>query len=892
MSVLLADNGEEEMIVKRIVFVLMLLVFGLPEPLSTWAAESPIQAVLFTLELLQPASCAVLGLLGLMTGVAYGNAFTFMDAETTKGQISRLVLTPEGLPWVVTENACTNRRGSSVYHLLYWDKGQFISPAPAVSVTGMAFSVACFGGAERSAWLTLLPGTGQSSQGTLLKLGRGKVDEVDTFRYSLPNREPQIYVAHDNRLFNWGESFLAQRKVDGTWSRIEAALPLNDYQSPPLIFEREGAVFFFVSPMLYVAEPDGSVTVRNIAGALTERNTIARRWGDGRIVVWPNDSTAAAFAFDIDSLRSISLPAAPSGFHLDVMRAFSSRDETLWLYGSESVDRRSEMTSFLMRLPPGATQFERLSQLNFPEESYTFGVVKTRLECADGTLVFGLDGLTLFSPHEKERVDRFDWRYGLSGPASDLQEERTGNRIWFVMNGQAVCFNRQIVPECVPAAECWEEIPILPESGLFQPRVTEIACFSKDGSALMRWNGVGWRNQRLPFDPKTVYLHGADDQGAIWVGDGAAWYQIGAQSVQTAELAQLSYSNYGQAPWIPREPVMTGGWFVYPQRDRGSFMMGDPVRVFENHQFVVRSHGTPFAGQYVLRMCEDLAGDLWFLTAHPHRLHSFRIPSGEVGLSSERSRLFRYKLSGQRLKSVPPPLDVCGRELRVVTTPGATPRQRILLARTDGGPWSRMVDGETSAQFRFASNGVYRCEITASEYGGMVPGIVTFMVRARVALPDTKRTDGDGNGLIRISAESWRPPVMAVPSSEKNVPRIMWRGAGASEWFVLDPDRQLELLDLKLGLQTVEFTAEEDGFWRDVTPLRLEVDVTLSMQDYLIYLSDALKSRDSDKRDRAALALQSCGLEAKELLEQLNKASQRLDKIRSAGRILGDPLTE
>ncbi len=518
--------------------------------------------------------------------------------------------------------------------------------------------------------------------------------------------------------------------------------------------------------------------------------------------------------------------------------------------------------------------------------------MKTRLECADGTLIFGRDGLTVITPQDKDRVEMFDWRYGLSGPASDLQEDGTDNRIWFVMNGQAVCFNRQIPPEHVPAAECWEEIPVLPESDLFQPQAGEIACFSRDGSALMRWNGVGWRSQRVPFDPKKFFLHGTDGHGAIWVGDGTECYKIDAQSVQSAEPEQGCYSNCGQAPWIPREPVLSGGWFVYPFRDRGNYMMGDPARVFENHQFVVLSYGTPFAGQYILRICEDAAGDLWFLTAYPCHLCPFRTPTGEVGLRSEKSHLFRYMLSGQRLMFAAPPPDICGRELRIETKPGATQRQRVLLVRTDENLWSRMVDGETSALFRFPSNGVYQCEITAFEYGGTVPGVLTFSVRAHVELPDTKRTDDQGQEPIRVSAASWQPPVMAVPSSEKAVARILWRPAGTSEWRVLNPDGQLDLLDLKRGLQTIEFAAEEDGVWRDVTPLRLDVDVALSMQEYLVFLSNSLNSRDPATRDRALRMLEMCGPEAKALLDQLNKANERLDKIRSALRILGDPPNE
>ncbi len=291
--------------------------------------------------------CAILGLLGLVAGVAYGKAFTFMDDEATNGQIRRLVLTPEGMPWVVSENTYTNWRGCAVYHLLYWDGSQFMSPTPAVSVTGTTFSVACFGGADRSAWLTLPPKTGQSDQGTLLKLGWGKVDEKDTFRYTLPNREPQIYVARDGRLFNWGESFLSQRKVDGSWSRIEATLPFNDYLSPPLIFEREGAVFFFVSPRLYVAEPDGRMTVRNIPGAPIDRNAIARRWDGSSVVVWSNDHRAPAFAFNIDTQSPIPFPIPPSGFLLNSMRTFWTRDEALWLHGSDLGDQRSASTSFL-----------------------------------------------------------------------------------------------------------------------------------------------------------------------------------------------------------------------------------------------------------------------------------------------------------------------------------------------------------------------------------------------------------------------------------------------------------------------------------------------------------------------------------------------------------------
>lgn len=799
--------------------------------------------------------CGTLGLCGLLTAGAFAQALTFIETSSADSRIERLVLTPQGTPWMIVATPGA-RRHESAFQLVHWD-GKTLRPpgdrgalllgrdarppepfpvsradtvsrseaasnknGPAlasrgedrrapfqdreISVTGAYFTAAFFGGGDREAWAALRSPRDGGATGQLLKLGTGLIEASDTYRNQSAGRESPLYVARDGRVFNWGDSFLSCRQTNGAWVRAEAALPMNHRALPPVILERGDAVWFFVSPMLYGVGADGRVTARQVPGVPAgDRNTFAHRWGNNRIVVWPGEFQRPTVAFDIDTLEKAVWPVFPSGLNVWGAQAFSTRDGTLWLSCSE--DRK--MSTVLLRP-------DSLRPVVWPDvpplaPKAGLGLGPTAFECADGTVASGADGLILIK--RSGGMTRLGWTFGLTGPSSDLQEDREG-RLWFVNSGRAVIFDRTRRPEPVPGADCWAELPV-PNPGT-------------DG-------------------------------------------------VQTDGTNQ---------------PALSGGFFRYPKRADGYLEEGPVVREFGGHSLPICLEGTPLAGEYVMRVSEDAEGRLSFLAAPVQAVRAFATADGEGGVRSASVRRFRYTPPLGLAFFAPPP-GTCGRSLEVPLTPGAARRQRAYLARAGDGLWQRVPDGRTlAARFRFPTNGVYRCEVIAFDYGGRVPGVASFTVAAQMELPETLHAGGGDVGApVSVNAHPWFPPVRAVPSAGGDSARLVWRFSNEEAWRTFDPAAGISVVELGRGERPLLFSAEEDGFWRDPTPLRLEVRMALTLDGYLAALQQDLYSAPA-ARERALRALRDCGPDARARLDELNELAARGERIRAGIQVLrGQP---
>lgn len=219
---------------------------------------------------------------------------------------------------------------------------------------------------------------------------------------------------------------------------------------------------------------------------------------------------------------------------------------------------------------------------------------------------------------------------------------------------------------------------------------------------------------------------------------------------------------------------------------------------------------------------------------------------------------------------------------------GTAWRQRVHLARRGDDPWQRVPHGQTPvARFRFPTKGPHRCEVIAFDYGGRVPGTLTFTVKAEFDLPETlRRGGGSADDRIDVSSHPWYPPVQAVPTQEGRTLRLVWRREDETEWRPLEPGTGVSVAALGRSEQTVLFSAEEDGFWRDQSPLRLPVRVTLPLDAYLTALQQELTIYPTP--DWVLRALHDCATDARARLDELAKLAARQKKIKEGLQRLGN----
>lgn len=833
---------------------------------------------------------------GMTPCFLFGGALTFFSNPADDYRANRLVLTQSGTPWVVFKTP-SDMPGYSLLRLRYWDGQAWKAPEPEINATGMTYSASFFGGSDRDAWLALMPDPQGSGQGTLLKLGEGRIEATDTFHKWSPARDSEIYVARDGRVFNWGESFLACRQTNGVWSRFEAALPLNHHAVPAVMHEHEGNVWFFASPMLYRVGPDGKMSEWRIPSLPAgDRNTYAHRWGNNRIVVWPGDHRKSTTAFDIGTLQAVVWPPQLKKLNVWGKSAFSTRDGTLWLSRSDG----QAASTVLLR--PDTLQPVEWTNVPFPNRRTRLEGGVAAIECTDGTVVSGTDALVMIGAEGKTR--RIGWESGLSGPSSDLQEDRN-KRLWFINGARVAVFDPTRPLEIEAAKAQWEEVDVNGDTWLFQPRPGEIACFAKNSPELMRWDGHMWQRQSLPFDPHGYTLHRVDDRGVIWVGrtSGSEWFGIdehqvrrypdeaAAKAAALADGATRFTGNCGATPENTNDVVVSGGSFHYPNRDNGYFEdEAEPVREFEGLRLRVSTVATPIANEYVMRMCEDKAKNLWFLVSPPHEIRTFKSPTGEIGVNSTRVRLFRYKPDAHHLEFAVAPPPVCGRTLEIPLKDGTPlPRQRVVLFSVEGLPWVRLSNHAPTLRFRFPTNGTYICRAISFDYGGKVPGETSFTVKAQMDLPETQYDGTMQPDLLLVTSSPWYPPIRALPALGGGPVRLAWRPEGEEDWHPVQPWQGINVAMLKRGRQTLLFRAEEEALWCDPSPLRVEALVTIPLEEYLLCLQNELWSNDLAVRRRARESFRDCVPEAKERLAELRMLAERHTRVEMGIHTLSPP---
>ena len=777
-----------------------------------------------------------LGVLLLAGGGAA--AFTAIEADNVHVGVEWLAVTPTGTPWAVVKDG--EREGRPpVRWLRYWDGKAFRQPeirdsgypeAPDVHiaatsrvlssdhasahatfatagrcvfagrdvcVTDATFTVRFVGGGDRDAWAIVRPYSGVEGQGYLIQLGThgtGICETVPMPHWATELPAP-LYVARDGRVFHWGSSFLAVRGTNGVWRRSAAVLPSGggNPHSLALVFERDGDVWIFVSPMLYRVDADCGVTGRLVPDTpVSARNPVAHCWGDDRIVAWTGDYPPHARAFDIETLAPVPWPSFPAAWDVREAPVFVRRDGTVWL-------TRYSNQKAVVAVPPGATRPHEIPGVPFPHPRCEHGRGTTALACADGTIFSGSDGVTLIAPDLTVR--RYDWRHGLAGPSTDVQQTPDG-RVWFLNNGRIVSFDPAREPRSLPGGGCWEQV------------------------------------------------------------------------AELADVVEMTGTNH---------PARTGGFFRYPRRDAHSIYGWETYRLFEGTAIPIVLVGTPIVGEQIMHIEEDEAGSLVFLSSQ--NAHPIIAEDGKVGLRSDRARRFRYTPPCGVAATAPPPA-TSGRELTLPLDPGAAWRQRVHLARTGDGAWELIPASQTPvARFRFPSAGRQTCEVIAFDYGGRVPGALTFTVQAAFDLPETRRRDGGvPDALVDVNAHPWHPPVRAVPSSAGVNLRLVWRPEDETEWRPLNPGG-VSVVAIGRGERTLLFSAEENGIWRDPSPLRLRVRVALPFDAYLDALQQDL--RVYPQPDWAVRALRECGPAARARLNELAEMAARRKHIEEALHLLG-----
>jgi hypothetical protein len=300
-------------------------------------------------------------------------------------------------------------------------------------------------------------------------------------------------------------------------------------------------------------------------------------------------------------------------------------------------------------------------------------------------------------------------------------------------------------------------------------------------------------------------------------------------------------------------PAALGGYWV----DRNAHSMSS--RLFGD-RFFGTTHYNPFSGEpkannciqvdltklplpgQVQRLMQDAGGNLWFCCP-----------------ANQKMSVFMLRQSKLHLKAETPPKKV-GRKLvlPVAIHPKSMANDVHLFTRVNKGPWRYCGVDKDTCTFLFPESGDYECEVTGIRYCGRLHKTLSFRVTAKVKPLDTVLTGSvDKTKPITVDRIMWRPPV-AVRGTPAGNARIAWRNDDGP-WQTADKDGSLDLTSLKPGMHTIEFAAQEEGIWRDPTPVRLKVRFTPDYDKIVYdYLCD-LGSNQSSDWERATKALKRIG---------------------------------
>jgi hypothetical protein len=289
-------------------------------------------------------------------------------------------------------------------------------------------------------------------------------------------------------------------------------------------------------------------------------------------------------------------------------------------------------------------------------------------------------------------------------------------------------------------------------------------------------------------------------------------------------------------------PIVSGGAWIWDG--------GAPLRLFAGRLYQLDFSGTPMSGKSVHDVKQDAEGNLWFRTSH-----------------GGSARAYCYHLSRIRLNVEQPPRR-CGRELalKVSVEPERMADRLLLFTRTNGGEWCPVYADDGVLVFRFLSSGDYDCETTGMKFGGRLGNSPSFDVRAKVSLPDTILTAKEKEPIL-VETFEWIPPV-SIHKTAENVPAVLlWRQAGG-EWQRVSDDGAVSMAGLGSGTHELELCAEEEGFWRDPSPLPVTIRFEPNREAIVLSCLVDLSSADPKKQSEAKARLVELGEECVPILEE------------------------
>jgi len=337
------------------------------------------------------------------------------------------------------------------------------------------------------------------------------------------------------------------------------------------------------------------------------------------------------------------------------------------------------------------------------------------------------------------------------------------------------------------------------------------------------------------------------------------------QKALKAPVAWPSQSSSDASVKVPRHfdrliESPTGGAWVFMSQGAGA-----PSRLFGKQLRRIDFSKTPLSYKNIYDVKETPNGDLWFLTYY-----------------DQQTRLFRHRQSQLSLHFDTTPKS-CGRELtvRVTAKPARFKEGLELFATLDGKFQAQTTPKSDVYRFRFPKSGEYRCAVSGIRLGGVVQNTDEFLVKATVSLPDTLWPGTSKE--VTLQTFEWQPSVSAKQTSADVTTQIVWR-RDEGAWTLLPPDKIIPMVGCEPGSYRFEFRAEEDGFWKDDSPVVVSVQYEPDYERILTNYCELLLSSDPALQKKASERLIQIGpkikSQLKQKLEEASNASKLVPQLR------------
>jgi len=136
---------------------------------------------------------------------------------------------------------------------------------------------------------------------------------------------------------------------------------------------------------------------------------------------------------------------------------------------------------------------------------------------------------------------------------------------------------------------------------------------------------------------------------------------------------------------------------------------------------------------------------------------------------------------------------------------------------------------------------------------------------------------------IRVEEIDWHPAISAKPTAEGVDLRILWR-ADEGPWAPLYESGAIPMENLAPGRHKIDFCAEEEAFWRDATPVSLDVEFEPNYRRIVESSVEQVMGDDRPKAERARHVLLRLGPRAKPVIDEMQReaeeAARRLPQLR------------